>query len=85
MSHIDRIDWINFKTIKLALISFQNDNQDEVFAYYSSKNKRILLSLKMTQQQIKRELKNIKLISKDIEGNYQENVTGKRQRFRTQL
>jgi len=32
-----RLDLINFKNTQLALIAFQNDDQDEIFDYYSSK------------------------------------------------
>ena len=67
MQNINRIDFINFKLIQIALIAFQNDDQNEIFAYYSSKNKRILLSLKKTSYQINKELQTIRTISDEIE------------------
>ncbi|CAI2360713.1 unnamed protein product [Moneuplotes crassus] len=66
-STFDRIDLINFKSCQLALIAFQNDDQDEIFDYYSSKNKRALFALKKTSIQVQNEIKKIKEISDEIE------------------
>ena len=57
--YFDRIELIDFKTIHLAMIAFQNDDQDKIFGFYGEKNKRVLLSLEKTTNQIHEILKNI--------------------------
>ena len=57
--HFDRIELINFRNIHLAMIAFQNDDQDEIFGFYSEKNKRVLLSLEKTSFQIHNILREI--------------------------
>ena len=57
--YFDRIELINFKAVHLAMIAFQNDDQDEIFGFYSEKNKRVLFSLEKTANQIHEILKNI--------------------------
>ena len=59
-NNFQNIDLINFKNCQLALIAFQNDDQDEIFDYYSSKNKRALFALKKTSIQVENEIKKIK-------------------------
>ena len=57
--HFDRIELINFRNVHLAMIAFQNDDQDEIFGFYSEKNKRVLFSLEKTAFQIRNILSDI--------------------------
>ena len=59
VQYFDRVELINFKTVHLAMIAFQNDDQDEIFAFYSGKNKRVLFSLEKTAFQIRNILSEI--------------------------
>ena len=52
VQYFDRVELINFKSVHLAMIAFQNDDQDEIFGFYSEKNKRVLFSLEKTANQI---------------------------------
>ena len=44
-SNIDRIQLINFTQMQRSLISFQHDDQDELFNYYDNRNKQRLRQL----------------------------------------
>jgi len=67
-----RIELINFKSCKLSLIAFQMITKMEsssksdlsdffcIFEYYSSKNKRMLFSLKKSVLQVENEIKEIR-------------------------
>lgn len=45
MNNVYRIDLMNFIVVQKALISFQHDDQDELFNYYDDRNKERLRKL----------------------------------------
>lgn len=64
--NIYRIDLMNFNAIQISLIAFQNDDQDELFQYYDSRNKKRLLKLKKKTIENGSEIETIKQIATTV-------------------